>query len=167
MALPESVEAAAAGIPLPEDIVLGILRDVIPELHFTSLIDQDCPTPFVLVRGVVSPGRFGVDERFQHEVFFTCESFTSGLDGDRDGGVILNAVVRRLYEAALRNTPVYDGLGWLNEVELISAPARKSDWATSEGPVQYADLPSDYVRYICTFRALVKRSKVGPNVYSV
>lgn len=165
MTLPKSITDSAYGIPIAEDVGLGLLRDALPDMDFTPLISQDRVPPYVLIRADIFPARFGVDQRFQYEIYLTCESFTRGINADIEGIVILNAVTQALQRLATKNTPIYDGLGWLNEVEVIDLPARRSDWATSEGPVQYADLPQDYVRCISSYRLLIKRSQVGPHVY--
>jgi hypothetical protein len=36
-------------------------------------------------------------------------------------------------------------------------PTRQSDWATSSGPVQYADLPSGFYRYQTNYTVKMRR----------
>lgn len=149
-----------------EDVVLELFRRRIPDLRFTSLIEQDRPAPFVLLRGV-APNNVGrEDGRFIETFYFSAEVFTDGLDADADGPRILLAMRNALTRAALANDPVLDGLGWVQAGRVVGKPVRRADYANSEGPVQYADLPQEWVRYMATFRITIKRANVGPNIFN-
>jgi hypothetical protein len=41
----------------------------------------------------------------------------------------------------------FPGLGSVIQIDMQHEPSRRADWATSAGPVQYADLPHGYWRY--------------------
>ena len=149
-----------------EDAMLELFRRRLPDLRFTSLIEQDRPTPFVLIRKV-APANLGMrDYRFLETFYFSAEAFTSGLDADVDGPRVLLAMREALTRAALEHDPILGNLGWLQAGQMVGDAMRRADWANSEGPVQYADLPQEWVRYTATFRVQIKRAHVGPNIHS-
>jgi len=164
--LPASVLADVENEIVIEDAMLELFRRRIPDLRFTSLIEQDRPSPFVLIRKV-APNSSGLrDYRFLETYYFSAETFTSGLDADIDGPRIILAMRNALTRAALSNDPVLDGLGWVQSGWVVGDAMRRADYANSEGPVQYADLPQEWVRYMATFRVQIKRAHVGPNVFT-
>lgn len=149
-----------------EDAMLELFRRRIPDLNFTSLIEQDRPAPFVLIRKV-APNNVGLrDYRFLETYYFSVETFTDGLDADIDGPRIILAMRNALTRAALNHDPVLDGLGWIQAGRMVGDAMRRADYANSEGPVQYADLPQEWVRYTATFRVQIKRAHVGPNLFT-
>lgn len=164
--LPDSILADVAHEIVIEDVVLELLRRRIPDLHFSSLIEQDRPAPFVLIRKV-APNSSGLrDYRFLETYYFSAETFTSGLDADIDGPRIILAIRNALTRAALDHDPILDGLGWIQSGWVVGDAVRRADYADSEGPVQYADLPQEWVRYTATFRVQIKRAHVGPNTFT-
>ena len=50
MTLPESVLASSEHEMVAEDVVLELFRRRLPGVRFTSLIEQDRPPPYVLLR---------------------------------------------------------------------------------------------------------------------
>lgn len=149
-----------------EDAMLELFRRRIPDLRFSSLIEQDRSSPFVLIRKVAPNSLSLRDYRFLETYYFTAEAFTSGLDADVDGPRILLAMRNALTRAALEHDPVLDGLGWIQSGRVVGDAVRRADYADSEGPVQYADLPQEWVRYVATFRVQIKRAHVGPNTFT-
>lgn len=164
--LPDSILADTQHDLVVEDVVLDLFRRRMPDIRFSSLIEQDRPSPFVLLRKVASTQSWSTDPRFMETFYFTAEVYTGGLDADADGPRVIYAMRNSLTRAALNKDPVLDGLGWVQSGRLVDDAARRSDWANSEGPVQYADLPQRWVRYIATFRIQIKRAHVGPNVFN-
>lgn len=156
---------AAGPVPLGEDVALDLLRRKLPEMHFVSLLTPAIDPPYALVREVTFYGEFSPDRRFIREYFITIETFTEGLESDVEGPLIHRAVEIELLRAALGHEPVVDGAGWLEEAALIEPARRVSDWASADGPVQFADLPQGWARHISTHRLTVKRADVGPHVY--
>ena len=149
-----------------EDAMLELFRRRLPDLRFTSLIEQDSPAPFVLIRKV-APNSFGLwDYRFLETYYFSAEVFASGLDADVDAPRIILAMRNALTRAALDHDPVLEGLGWIQSGRVVGDAVRRADYANSEGPVQYADLPQEWVRYTATFRVQIKRAHVGPNLFT-
>jgi len=163
--LPESVWRENVSIPQAEDLALDVLRRRLPGLTFTSLIEQEIPPPFVLVRAVSFYGAYTADTRFIRDYFISAESFTKGLESDVDGPPIHIAIENAFKRAALASDPVLDGAGWIEGAELVDPARRVADWANSEGPVQYADLPQGWARFISTHRIKFKRAVIGPHIY--
>lgn len=165
--LPASVIADTRHDIIIEDVVLELFRRRIPDLRFTSLIEQDRSAPFILLRKVAPNSSTARDPRFIETFYFTAETFTSGLDADADGPRIILAMRNALARAAAEHDLVHNGLGWVQSGYVIGDAARRADYANSEGPVQYADLPQDWVRYIATFKIQIKRAHAGPNIHNL
>jgi hypothetical protein len=92
----------------------------------------------------------GGDPRFTDTGRFAIHTFTADPDGDYKGAVLSEAVRVVLRNAYLEQV-VGPDLGSVIEIEMTSEPTRSSDWSTSSGPVQYADLPTGYWRYQTTY----------------
>lgn len=167
MTLPASILASSEHEMIAEDVALELFRRRLPGVRFTSLIEQDRPAPYVLIRRANFGNEWRADERFLESFYFSVETFTSGLEADVEGPRIIAAMKNELTRAALSHDPVLDGLGWVQEGRLVQPPRRRADYANSEGPVQYADLPQDYARYMATFYMQIKRAHVGPNIHNV
>lgn len=165
MTLPESVRDAAGPVPLGEDLALDLFRRLLPDLQWVSLLTPAYSPPFALVREVTFYGAWTPDRRFIREYFITIETFTEGLESDVEGPLIHRAAENVLLRASLAHEPVLDGAGWLEAAELVEPARRVSDWASANGPVQFADLPQGWTRHISTHRLTVKRSDVGPHIY--
>lgn len=149
---------------LAEDVVLDILAHYLPDLHATTLIEQDVPPPYALVRRSTFLSTWDSDERFMDRFYFSVDLLAGGIDADTDAPLILSAIATVLRRAAYAKYRVGD-YGWVQEARVVEPPRRRADWANSEGPVQYADLPHRYVRYAAVFQIAIKKARVGPNVY--
>lgn len=167
MALPPSILASAEHELIAEDVILELLRRRLPDMRFTSLIEQDRKPPFVLVRKALFGNQHRGDERFIDSFYFTAHVFAEGLDADAEAPVVLAAIGNELKKAALMHDEVLDGLGWVSSTRVVEQARRRSDYADSEGPVQFADLPQGWVRYTAIFHLQIKRAHVGPNIYNV
>ena len=165
--LPDSVHAHTVFEPI-EDCALQILRDAFPDMPVVSLIPEDPAEmlpwaeglshggPFLLCRKTETLEGWRGDRRgWLDYAVFTVDIFTQDPDGDAKGGRIGEAV-RVAFERAGRESKRFPGYGYLRRQNLWSAPARKSDWATSSGPVQYADLPTGWWRYETKFEIWVR-----------
>lgn len=166
MALPASVLDASQYELIAEDVVLDLFRRRLPGLKFTSLLEQDTSPPYVLLRKAVFGNPSEPDTRFLDSFYFSAEAFTAGPEADIEGPKILAAMRIELLRAAINHDQVPGGLGWIQAARVVDPPRRRADFANSEGPVQYADLPDGYARYTATFRIEIKRAHVGPNIYN-
>jgi hypothetical protein len=155
--LPTSVYALIENKPV-EDIILAILREGLPDVSVVSLIPQEVPEHFVLVRRLQSLGDWHGDPRFTDEGRFAIHTYTADPDGDYKGAILSEAVRVVLRNASLHGWRHPD-LGSVIEIAMVSEPTRATDWSTSTGPVQYADLPTGYWRYQSSYTLSVRRPR--------
>jgi hypothetical protein len=155
--LPQSVLDLVELSPV-EDILLTILRDGLPDIPVVSLIAEDPPPMFVLVRRLHGMGDWDGDPRFTDSGRFFIHTFTEDPDGDEKGALLSEAVrvVLRNAWLAHKNVP---GRGSVINIKMLSEPSRKTDWATASGPVQYADLPTGFWRYESTYQINVRKPR--------
>lgn len=139
-----------------EDILLAIIRESIPEVPVYSLIPDDAPPMFILVRRMPGLGRWDGDPRFVDSGRFYVHTFTTDPDGDEKGALLSEAVRVVLRNAWLEHKGV-PGRGYVISINMQSEPSRRSDWATASGPVQFADLPTGMWRYEATYDILVRK----------
>lgn len=155
--LPASVYALIENRAV-EDIVLAILREGLPDVPVFSLVPATAPTNFILVRRLAGLGDWQGDPRFTDTGRFLINTFTADPDGDYKGAVLSEAVRVVLRNAYFAKWSSPD-LGSIIEINMTSEPTRSSDWSTSSGPVQYADLPTGYWRYQTTYHLHVRRPR--------
>lgn len=153
--------AAMAEFATVEDLVLTILREKMPGVQINSQIEDDQEFPFILVRRSSTMGVYDGDPRFTDSAQLMVHAFCPDPNGDRDAA-ILSEVVRVVLRDAAIERKVYPGLGYLTRAELASAPRRSPDWATSSGPVQYADLPTGTWRYEARYEVEIRRPAARP-----
>lgn len=158
--VPPEVAAIAEFAPV-EDLLLAILREKLPSMQIQSAIWDDQTFPFILVRRAQTIGNYGGDPRFTDWAELSVHVFCQDPNGDEDAAILADAV-RVVLRDAGRERKVYPGLGYLTKVELASAPRRSSDWATSSGPVQYADLPTGVWRYEARYEIEIRRPASNP-----
>lgn len=153
--LPQSVLDLVEYSPA-EDVLLAILREDLPDVPFVSLIPDDPPPFFVLLRRHPGLAKWRGDPRFTDTARFYVHTFTRDPDGDEKGAVISEAIRVVLRNAWLshKNLP---GLGSVISIEMQSEPTRKTDWASSVGPVQFADLPTGLTRYESMYSIEVRK----------
>ena len=155
--LPPGVLALAEFAPT-EDLMLAVLREKLPEVQVNTLIEDDAPPMFILVRRIPKLGLWDGDARFVDVARFAVHTFTSDPDGD-DKGATLSEAIRVALRDAGNEHKVYPGLGSISKLTMIAEPARRTDWATSVGPVQYADLPTGVSRYETTYEVRVRKPR--------
>ena len=143
--LPPTLQARVELTPI-EDLILGVLRSKVPDFKFQSLIPDLDRVPFAQVRRLPGMGSYSGDGRFMDTGRFQINVFTKDPDGDQKGALISEGIRVVLREAWLEHWG-NESLGYIVKLKLDSEPTRKSDWATSTGPVQYADLPTGHWRY--------------------
>lgn len=140
-----------------EDFFLPVLRDGLgPSVTVGATIPQDTPFPFVLARRLPGSFEFSSDGRFLEGGLLLINTFTVGIDGDADGARLQEAV-RVVLRNAWLNRVIVPGVGHLYGIRRVAEPHRSPDWATSVGPVQYADLPSDTWRYESSYAFGLRR----------
>lgn len=158
--LPASVKAMAEFAPV-EDVLLPILRARIPDVAIHSLYKDDQDFPVVVVRRVNPIQGWPGDPRFVDVAIIDIECLCEGPDADQDAALLAEAVRVSLRDAWLEQdvVPSRGGISFTKQI----IPAHKvPDWATSVGPVQYADLPAGVVRYESSFRIDIRKPKQRP-----
>lgn len=158
--LPDEIKALAELSPV-EDLLLAVLRDGLPGIKVQSLISFDQTFPLVVVRRLPSFGNWEGDTRFLDAAQIAVHAFCVDPDGDEDAA-ILSEAVRVVLRNAWLDQVVVPGRGHLTRVDMTSAPRRVSDWATSSGPVQYADLPTGVWRYETLYQIEIRKPRVRP-----
>ncbi|MFF3793780.1 hypothetical protein ACFYXW_27670 [Streptomyces sp. NPDC001981] len=158
--LPAEIKALAELSPV-EDLMLAILRDGLPGIQVRSLIAKDQTFPLVLVRRDPSFGNWQGDTRFLDAARVAVHVFCQDPDGDEDAA-ILSEAVRVVIRDAWLSQKVVPSRGHITRVDLASAPRRVTDWATSTGPVQYADLPTGVWRYEATYDIEIRKPRNRP-----
>lgn len=162
MSLPDSVKAMVTHEPLVEDVVLDILQDEISEIHWADATAQSQPTPFGIVRRDTYIGSAGADHRFISSAYCAIHTFTSGINADIDNSRLQEALKLVLLQAGFDQPEVRDW-GFVSSTRLVEPYRKRSDWQDSEGPVQYADLPNDYARFVSVWEIKIRRSHLGPH----
>ena len=158
--LPPEVKAMVEFRPV-EDILLAVLRDAFPTVKVGSKIAKSQKFPFILARRDHFSGTWDGDERFVDFARIKIDTFCEDPDGDEDAALLAEAVRVAIRDAA-RRPKVYPGLGHITYSEMITAPRRSPDWATSSGPVQYADLPEGVWRYETEFDVEIRKPRTNP-----
>ncbi|MET9861962.1 hypothetical protein ABZY93_22095 [Streptomyces smyrnaeus] len=158
--LPDEIKALAELSPV-EDVMLPILRAGLPGIQVRSLISADQTYPAVLVRRLPNFGQWTGDTRFTDSAQIAVHAFCADPNGDEDAAVLSEAARVVLRDAWLDQV-VVPGRGHLTYVDMTSAPRRAPDWATSSGPVQYADLPTGVWRYEATYDIGIRKPRTRP-----
>ena len=138
--------------------MLALMRAAFPDMPVHSLIPLHPTFPFLLVRRHRPIGQWSGDPRFTDTGVIEVQAFTQGINGDEEGALISEAVRVALRDAWLSHARI-PGLGSVIEIQLDDEPHRAADWATSTGPVQYADLPAQVTRYESTYRVEIRRER--------
>lgn len=155
--LPQSVLDLVELSPV-EDILLYILRNDMPDIPVVSLIAEDPPDLFILVRRMHGFGAWRGDPRFTDAARFSIHTYTADPDGDLKGALLSEAVRVVLRNAWLDHRQV-PGRGSIIQINMTNEPTRVADWATASGPVQYADLPSGFFRYESVYDIAVRKQR--------
>jgi hypothetical protein len=155
--LPQSVMDLVEMHPI-EDIIIPIARARIPGVEIKSLIADDPIGTFVSIRRAPPLGYWPGDERFLDYARLYVEVFASDPNGEMKGAYISEAVRVALRDAARAQDSV-PGKGTLMKCRLLADPVRKSDFANSSGPVQFADLPNGMWRYEAVYDVVIRRPR--------
>lgn len=153
MALPSEIEDLTEMAPV-EDLLLTLLRQKITTVPIQSLYEDDQTAPMVLVRRSGDWGMWRGDRRFVDMGQVNVQCICSGIDADSDAAILSEAVRVALLQSV---NIVVPPLGHLTAVQMLMSPRRTPDWATSSGPVQYADLPTGFMRYETIYEVTARR----------
>jgi hypothetical protein len=154
MALPQEILDLVEMHPI-EDLVLTLLRERITSVPVQSQIYDDQTFPAIVIhRGDLIGQWWDGDPRFIDVARLDVFCFTEGLNADEDGSLLSEAVRVALRDCVNKVVP---GLGYITNVTMTSPPRNAADWDTATGPVQYADLPTEVVRYSTTYSLSVRK----------
>jgi hypothetical protein len=142
-----------------EDLLLGLLPDKLPGVQVRTLIADDQTFPLALVRVSGDWGEWGGDPRFLDAGQVTVHTFCEGINGDIDASLLSEAIRVVLRDSVNEVVPEK---GHMTKVQMMTRPRRVSDWATSTGPVQYADLPTGVWRYETIYQIEIKKPASKP-----
>jgi hypothetical protein len=142
-----------------EDVALAILRRGLPDVPSYALIPKDTPSYFLIVRGLPELGDYNGRRGLLHQVDFAVHAYAQDPEGDEKAALLGDAVVDVMEQAFLEHWAL-PGFGTVNKIKCFQYPSREPDWATSTGPVQYADLPTGDWRYEARFRARINTPRV-------
>lgn len=157
--LPDYIYEMAEYTPSIE-VGLAILRDALPGIKVVSLLpDKADALPLILVRDGVSsrvPPAYGLEIASLEVHVFTMDppanEARNGAPSGETQGALLSEAVRVAFRDAWVNKRTYPGVASIAKTTQEQRPRRVSDFATSAGPVQYADLPTGYWRYESEYR---------------
>lgn len=140
-----------------EDILLAILKPIFePSIQVHATIPTKPATPFILVRRLSGVGDWAGDQRgFYDRARFAIHVYATNPDGDMKAAVLSDAVRKALHNAWVTHWSDPE-LGTVVRLKMTSEPSRTSDWATSSGPVQYADLPNGAWRYEAHYTVTIR-----------
>lgn len=158
--IPQRIRDLAVFDPV-EDFMLDLLRQELPEIAVQARIEHNQTFPFILVRKVPGFNGGAGDPRFLLSAAVAVHVLCDGLNADEDAAILSEAVRVTLFNA-WRNNTVVPGRGHLTEFYVNTAARRVTDWSTSVGPVQYADLPSGVERYEAQYHTTIRRPVSAP-----
>lgn len=155
--LPASIKQYLELSPV-EDLLLIALREYMPGVVIRTLIPDLDRVPFIQLRRNPGNGYWHGDPRFVDHAKIQVNTFTKDPDGDTKGALWSEAV-RVAFRKIGEDCYTHPQLGSITRIKMENEPARKSDWATATGPVQYADLPTGIWRYETTYSVRIRKSK--------
>lgn len=141
-----------------EDLLLTVLREALPDVRIQSLLEDNQLFPAVIVRSEGSFGTWNGDERGLDTAQVQIDVLVDGINSDGQGARLSESVRVALRNGRNKVTP----FGWMTRVRMTSRPQRVPDWATSVGPVQYADLPTGVSRYETSYNITIRRPRLKP-----
>lgn len=145
-----------------EDLLLALLPQHLPGVRVQTLIQAHQPLPFVTIRNTGSWGDWDGDPRGLDAGQVTIDTFVEGINADEENALLQEAI-RVILRDSL-NKVIYEPVprGHLKSVNLVSRPRRVTDWATSTGPVQYADLPAGTTRWESIYQVVIRKPRTKP-----
>ena len=159
LGLPASVAEKIELTPY-EDIALAILRLGLPDIPVQSLIPPpgSLEFPFILVHRTRAIGNWNADPRFTDEGMVLVHVFTEEPDALEKGQLISEAV-RIVFRQAWLDHWHFPDMGSVSRITLKSEPTKSPDWATSAGPVQFADLPANVTRHESEYEFRIRKPR--------
>lgn len=152
--IPQSVREMAEFAP-PEDVVLPLLRQALPGARIFSKVPAEDLFPYAIVRVAPTERWWSGDDRFVNWATIQVHVFAQDPDGERKAAIFSDAIRVALRDAWRNQTD--SGYGFICDFRMTNSPSRRADWATAQGPVQYADLPTGTTRYEAMYTIQIRR----------
>src|SRR5699024_1607128 len=163
--LPSRIYGLAEYTPSIE-VGLAILRDAFPDVNVASLVPDrpaDELLPLIFVRdgisGAQGPQEGLVAATLNIDVFTmspTAAEAAAGTPSGETQAALLSEAMRVAFREAWVNKRTYPGVATVSYAAPTQVPRYTADFATSAGPVQYADLPTGYWRYESEYRIVYR-----------
>lgn len=143
-----------------DELLLHLLQDFFEGqgIHIGTLFSEEINPPMIIARAERRSGAIAQavsDDRFLHTAIVSISTITSGVDADEIGEELQEAI-RVCMRQAQRNQIVVPNGGHIAAIANSSSPSRVSDFATSTGIVQYASLPSGWVRWESLWQLILR-----------
>lgn len=156
--IPQPVLEKAEFAPV-EDVVLPLLRQALPGARIYSKVPVENLAPYAVVRNAPTERWWSGDPRFVDWATIFVHVYTEDPDGERKAAIFSDAIRVALRDAWLNQTD--SGHGFICSYRMTNRPTRRSDWATAQGPVQYADLPTGMTRYEAMYAIQIRRPRTA------
>lgn len=148
-----------------DELVREVLKNFFigQDVHVYTTFSENMQTPAVVARRDRRSGTLALasrDDRFMESAIVSISTVTNGPDAD-DEGEELAEMCRHALRWAQQMQVSVPGSGSIAVIQVSTHPSRVTDWQTSNGPVQYASLPKNAVRYELIVRLLVRPPDQG------
>lgn len=143
----------------PVDLMLHILEPLKAKgVHVYSAFEDDMELPAVVPLFSRRSGESafnGYDIGRTRVALLEMNTITEGPDADDDGHQLQEACRKLIIEAWMNQVEV-PGVGVINRITNTILGSAVSDWQTSTGVVQYANLPAGAQRFEAVYRLLLR-----------
>lgn len=156
LGLPASVTEKVRFYPF-EDILVEIFKRGLEGVKFVTYIAEDIEDyPYVTGFRFTPQAGWSGDPRFIDTGLIRINVFTSGEHAEDEGFFISEAIRVMMLQAHLERWH-FPGVGSVLNIEMTVEPTESTDWATSTGVVQFADLPKGVLRSETVYRMTIRR----------
>jgi len=143
----------------PVDLILAVLEPLKAKgVHIYPAFEDNMMTPCVVPlfsRRNGQTGFAGHDGVHTRVALLELNTITEGPDADDEADKLQEACRKLIYEAWLNQVEV-PGAGVINRISNSTIATQVSDWQTSTGVVQYANLPAGAQRFEAVYRLLLR-----------
>ena len=158
MLVDERFKALAGNHVSAEDFLPPMVREALPDdVHVVTRIANGLPEggPTVLLSEKLWSYPYQRAMAEMDPIDLEAHVFTSGVDAEADGFNLAWGVWHTV-EALARESRVFNGgRSSIAYARLWERPRIRPDWADTNGPVQYQDLPQGVVRHVVPMRIIV------------
>lgn len=143
----------------PVDLIMHVLEPLKAKgVHVYSAFEDDMDLPAVVPLFSRRSGESafaGYNIGHTRVALLELNTLTEGADAEADGHDLQEACRKLIVEAQLNQVEV-PGVGSINRITNTIIGSAVSDWQTSTGVVQYANLPAGAQRFEAVYRLLLR-----------